>query len=488
MAPLHIDPFAHYSTDQADRVYNDIITNGDLAVGAFGRSGAGMRFSTDAGDHLGNYSLASPMAVPADATAIMQFDFRYSTPPPVINAFAAILDGTTQQVSLCLNPNGTIAVLRGNSGGTTLGTSTYAIPVNTTVHVGWKTVIGNSGSTVVHIWEDDDDAAQVVLTLASVDTQNTANTSWSSYDIGPICTGTNDFSNLIVMDGSGSTLNDLLGPKDVLALWTNDRLAGSLSDWALSSGSEVVPLLWDAQPDDDDTYLYSSTTNAKQSVYVDPIPFPDRTILGAQLYACARATSGSPTVEPLARESSTNYTGSAFTLTTDYTYVVQPYSAMPSGAAFSTAAAFDALQWGVQLTNTDTARLTQVVVAVILDRSASKYNLLTGEDHTVSGDNNLMAGSGNTVHGATSEAHGGSATVIGTKSVLFNQKDDAYTLIDNNTFMVRAKRIVLEGEFDSGTGSSATFSRSLAETIVNGIVTTGSEVVIDSNGNLIWAG
>src|SRR5574343_396399 len=77
----------------------------------------------------------------------------------------------------------------------------------------------------------------------------------------------------------------------------------------------------------------------------------------------------SRTVKSLARDGGSTYLGGNVSPGANYTYVMQPYSAMPSGAAFSTATAFDALQWGLQLTSTSTtARLTQVAVVVVLDR------------------------------------------------------------------------------------------------------------------------
>lgn len=474
MALIHANPFSFFTAAQLLRVFTSKIESGTISIGAYGRDGGpGVRFSGDHGDNL------KLDAAPADATCIQQFDMRLSAADVAhgTNAIASVFDGATPQVSLCVNADMTLSIMRGDFSGTVLGTSTYAIPVGSYIHVGWKNVIGNSGSSRLEIWEDGDTAPQVVLNLTSVDTQNTGSAQWTAHSIGPSNEGNSDFCNYVVMDGSGSSANDLLGPVDVRALFASARLTPSLTDWSLSSGSDVSALVDDSTPDDDSTYLEETTQNQQMTVGVDPLPSP-RTVLGAQLYACVKLTTGTPTLKAIGYQSAAANLGANFSPSASYTYLQQPYSALPDGTAFSTASVFDALEWGLKLTtNTTGARVTQIVVAVIQARGTGSRNVVIGYGNTVTGDDNFVSGQANAVVGNNSQAHGRNATVIGDRSVLINLDGVARSLIGNGKFEVHG---VLAGDLIT---EVSTALRGLAPII------TGSDgyVLTKSGAAAVWA-
>lgn len=469
MALIHTDPFAHYAAAQYTQVYTIGPSGAVLAIGAYGPVGRpGLRFSGDLA-----YSVERLGITTSGAVCLAQWDFRISSAPASTNIlFGCLLGSTTHQCTIDLNSDRTLAVYRGSAGTKTqLGSnSTYVVPLDTHIHIGVKFTIANSGgSLLVHVWEDGDTAAQVVLNVTGVDSQEGATATWDGFTIGSGTTGNTDWANLVVMDGSGSHMNDLLGPVDVWALWANARTASALTDWTLSAGTDAAALTLDLTPDDDTTYLEESTQNQQMTVAVDPVPHPSRTIYGAQLYASVKKTSGAPTLKAIGYESATANLGATYTAAASYKYLCEPYSAMPSGTAFSTAAVFDALQWGLKLTTTSTtARVTQIVVALIQARGLGSRNLATGYGHTVSGYDNLAAGHSNSIEGAKSQAHGFGGAVIGERTVLFNLDGVSRTVTGDGKFEVYGEiggdlavaiaNAVQLIEEQTPTGTSATFS------------------------------
>jgi hypothetical protein len=498
---VHCDPFEHYATAQYNDVYTDGPSGVSLAIGAFGPNGRyGVRFSGDLAYSIERLSLSTSGAV-----FIAQGDLRISSAPASTNILiACLLSGTTHQVTLDMNADRTLAVYRGSGGTKTqLGSnSTYVVPLNTFIHVGVKATIANSGgSVVVHVWEAGNTSAQVVLNITGVDTQEGGSATWDGFALGACTNDDTDWANFVVMDGSGLSCNDLLGPADVWALWANPREASALSAWAILSGSDPSAMVDDETPDDDTSYLSEGTQNDQVTVAVDPVPFPTRTIIGAQLYGSVKLTSGSPTVVPIGYESGSPNLGSSFSPTANYTYLMQPYSAMPSGAAFSTAAAFDALQWGLKLTSSATGvRATQIVVALIQARATSRRNLLTGYTHVVSGDDNLAGGHDLDVHGGASQVFGFKGSVIGHRSLLIALDGNDHTLARNGVLEVFARRLgdnflaMLLAQLGTGmvkigeenpTGTSCTFSALGAYTHLKIIGTGRGDAVATTIGAIV---
>lgn len=440
MSLIHCDPFAHYASADYGQLYTDGPSSAVVALGAYGPGGRpGFRFSGDRA-----YSVERLGVVTTGAICIAQFDFRLDTNPPATNIiFGCLLGASTHQFTLDINTDRTLAVYRGEGGTKTqLGSdSTYVVPLDTHIHIGVKGTIANSGgSIVVHVWEDGDTSARVVLNVTGVDTQDGATATWDGFTFGAGCNGNTDWANLIVMDGSGSSANDLLGPADVWALWANARETPALSAWALSAGSSVPDLVDDLSPDSDSTYVSETTQNDQFTVAVDTVPLPSRAILGAQFFGSVKLTSGSPTVRPIGYQSGTPNLGTTFSPAASYAYAVQPYSAMPDGTSFSDAATFDALQWGLKLTSTATGvRATQIVVAVIQARSAGRRNLVTGYTNSVTGDDNVATGQENTVIGGCSQVHGRRGRVAGVRSVLFSLDGLENEVTEDGVFEVCAR-------------------------------------------------
>lgn len=341
----HADNFGWYTKAQLLRYYNDSLENGTIAIGPYGRGGgSGIRFSGNTGDFIENDTVSGI----SGAVAIMQCDVRLSVASAGANALASISDGSSEQVSLIVNSDQTISVYRGSAAGTLLGTSTYAIPIDTFVHVGWKTTIGNSGASLVHVWEDGDTAAQVVLNLTGVDTQNTASATWDGYGIGPVCTGNNDFCNWVVMDGSGARNNDLLGPLDVVSRYPEG--VGNNSEWARSSGVDQWRTVDDPTAFDDVDYNEADSLNAVDVLAMQDMPSPDQTLFGVMAIRVMRLRGvGSVSVAPVMRQASTNTVGTGAALSDSYAVDKTPYDTLPDGEPW-TAVGWNAAQLGYKRT------------------------------------------------------------------------------------------------------------------------------------------
>lgn len=348
---VHVDPFAHYTSGQLLRVYSYTSTAvgapGTFATGPYGRAGgAGFRFSGNYSAGMGRQNIGA-----SGATFVVEVDLRVGATPPVNNTILGVVDAGTFQCTIGITTGLQLTVYQGLvAGGALLGTLGYTVTLGRMVHLSFKVVIGASGSVTLRAWEDTAVTPTATLTLTGVNTQVSGSAQWDEVHIGAACDGDTDWANLVVMDGSTAYLNDLLGPVDVWALWANARLVPEAQEWSPSGGTSHQALIDDGVPDDDLSHLYESSVGEVELTYVDQVPYPDRDILGMQLYACVRKTdTNSPTVAPVARDAGTDYAAAAQSPGSDFAYAMQPYSRMPSGSTFS-AAAFDALQWGLEKT------------------------------------------------------------------------------------------------------------------------------------------
>jgi hypothetical protein len=458
MALVHANAFEHFATGDVTRVYQTSTglsipasLGGTVAVGAYGPfGGPGLQFSGEYSDGLN--ILGS--TVPSGATFIEIVDFVCDSTHSENAILGPLLSAAFQ---CCLTYDGsTFRVRRGSSSGTLLGTVSYTYTPGTPIVIAFKVVLSTTVGTVdVRIYEASNFASPAAsLSLTGVNTRNGASDTWTGYHLGAASDGNTAYGNRIVMDGSGSAMNDLRAPVEVSTLWASNRGVGSLADWALSSGSVQADLLSEETPDDDTTYLSDSTMDHQVSVLVDALANTTRAVLGAELYLCAKHTSGAPTIVPIASQSGSVYTGNSASPGSSYSYARQAYSAMPDGSAFS-ATAFQALEWGAKVTSSgDGVRLTQLAVCVVQARGTSKNNAAFGYGHTVSGESNLIAGQRNSVTGTASEAHGTDMTVTGSRSIGKGLDGDPHTLSEDGREQIYGALGVSE-TFDVGTGGPA---------------------------------
>ncbi len=195
------------------------------------------------------------------------------TSGPII--IAAFEDAGTFQISLRLNTDGTLQVLRGGSvGGSggevalTGGTSSVSLSLNVWTHLELKVTINNSTGTV----ELRKNGVAIIGPLTSLNTRATANNSANAVRIGflgnpgiaaGLVSGTFDFDDIIVYDAQTtdangfSDIHDFIG--DCALTWLLPTGAGTTTQFTPDSGSNYARVN-EATPDGDTSYVESSTT------------------------------------------------------------------------------------------------------------------------------------------------------------------------------------------------------------------------------------
>jgi hypothetical protein len=118
---------------------------------------------------------SSYLAVMLDAqgTWIVGAAFKYSTLPAFVRAIISIMDGTTEQMGLTLNTDGTLSARRGGS--TILGTTSFNLSTGIWYYVEFKVTIHDSTGTA-QIKVDGDSK----LSLTGQDTKQTSNATANS--------------------------------------------------------------------------------------------------------------------------------------------------------------------------------------------------------------------------------------------------------------------------------------------------------------------
>jgi hypothetical protein len=373
MAGIWADSFDWYTKAQLTRVYSSTTEVGTILLGAYGPDGvSGIRFS---GVNQGDSIIRSSVTWISGATCIAEFDFRMSAYPSGSNAIVSILDGAaadaTTQVSLRVDTSGQFLATRGaNTTAVTLATSSYVIPLDTYIHLSLKVSIDNStGEFLLTAWSLPGLIATSIFTLTGQDTSLTGTTVWDGFSIsGANNTGTTDFANYVVMDGSGSRNNDRLGPVTVLTKRPNAE--GAHSDFTPLTGSNNATLVADVTADDDTTYNSSSTSGHTDSFAFEDLAQTDLPLFSA-LIAQAKRTGNAVDLQPLARQGATDTYGTGLALSTTYASLVVPglYQAAPNGDTW-TAEIWNGIEWGYRLAASEPARVTQLVAIVVVRTAA----------------------------------------------------------------------------------------------------------------------
>lgn len=255
--------------------------------------------------------------------------------------FISILDGASTQVGLRMNTDRSFSVLRGS---TVLATSTYTFPIDSYVYLELKVVLDNvSGSVEARI------NGESVVTLTGVDTVNTATAQWTAFALEGVFLMVMIYDDLYVLDGSGSDLNDFLG--DVRVDAHRPTADGAHSAFTPSTGADHYALVDDTTPDDDSTYNETNTLNAIDTFDCADLAAPGASIRFVEVINRAKKTdAGDASIAPIVRYNSTDYSGTAAALSTDYRYYSQIYEQNPGTSAAWTETDFEATEFGYKKT------------------------------------------------------------------------------------------------------------------------------------------
>ncbi|MHC5034952.1 MAG: hypothetical protein ACYTFZ_07935 [Planctomycetota bacterium] len=156
------------------------------------------------------------------------------------------------------------------------------------------------------------------------------------------------FDDFYILDTNGSNNNDFIGDTAITALFANAD--GALTAWT-GSASPDWQQVDDATPDDDTTYIESST-NGEQSTFSMDAVSGLSSIKGIQINVATRKTvAGNADIKILTRSGGTTYASSAQTVgvhPTIHNYLMQQRDVDPDTSVAWTAAGLDAAEFGVE--------------------------------------------------------------------------------------------------------------------------------------------
>lgn len=363
MALLFMDSFDHYATaDLTEKWTSSLNAPGNLtiSIAAGGRRGSSsFRLTTFSGMGSNTAAGVQKVLAPGDAGCVVGCAFACSS-AAVLGAtgpaLLAIRDGAAAQMTLRLNPNLTLSVVRGTAGGTVLGTTAAALSAGVVAYLEWKVVIHPSAGTV-----DLRINGVSVLSLTAQNTRSTANTSWNGLALGPPdavagmwnsgATGgpTLDFDDLYVLDTTGAApLSGFLGDCRVDALYPT--AAGANTGWTPSAGAN-----WDCvnetAPNDDTDYTSAATVGVTDTFVIPDAPVPGSTIYGVQhCLSAKKMDAGAAAIAPMIRASGTDYPGANLNPGTAYAVLQQIAAVNPATGAQWTEAGFNAAEFGYRKT------------------------------------------------------------------------------------------------------------------------------------------
>jgi hypothetical protein len=276
------------------------------------------------------------------AQLLVFFYFRIST---IVTSYTilAIEDGTTTQVQLRVNGDGTLDLLRANTQ-ITGGTSTNTIAPGTWYHIAVKVTIADSigaGTAEVQV-----NGLDWLTVAAGQDTKVSSNAYANYFRIGRSAAGANnssllDFAHVGVIENS-----DFIGP--VRGINLRPSGAGNSTQFTPSAGSNYQCV--DETPAVDTDYVYSSTVGHKDLYVLPDLSVSPNIIHTVQKNILARVDdAGTRTANAVIRSNGADYDGSAFAPALNYLYYSHFWDNDPDTAAAWTESAVNALQAGPEV-------------------------------------------------------------------------------------------------------------------------------------------
>jgi hypothetical protein len=173
--------------------------------------------------------------------------------------YFSFADSGTQQVGWRINTNGSVSVIVGGVAGTVLATTPISsVIASTWVHIAIEVTIHSSSGTV-KLWINGD----LVVDLSSQDTQQSANSYANQVVFGSrLSTGETFYiDDFYSGDDTGSINTSCPTEARVGALYSTS--SGTYQEWSYVGTTYAWQAVDDATPDDDTSYIYSSTSGTR---------------------------------------------------------------------------------------------------------------------------------------------------------------------------------------------------------------------------------
>lgn len=335
MALLFIDGFDHYVT--ADILKKWSAYTGAAILTTSGRRGGGA-LEVGKGDTAQfNFTSTLGALICGFAVKVDQITSRQ----PIVQ----FLDSVTPQVSVNVNPDGSLEVRRGLAGGTVLSTSLPGVAqLQAWFYLEVKAVFGNTtGAFEVRV------NGNTVITATNVDTQDSANayaTMLKLY-VGSTDSGGNVFDDFYLLDTSGTTNNDFLGDVRVDAYYPTSE--GTVQAWTPTPTGTHYTTVDETAPNLTD-YVSSATVGNKELFGVTDLVNTPLSIFGVQANSAAWKTdAGLRAIKNLVRIAGTDYPSSAINVAETQRYACNIWEKNPATSAAWTDTAVNGAEFGVEV-------------------------------------------------------------------------------------------------------------------------------------------
>lgn len=340
MACRFMDGFDYYATGDLSRkwtvagtpvVQNTTIRNGINA--------AEMNSTTD----------TLTQTIDDQASWVIGFGFRINN-ISATNIILDIMDAGTIQVSLRLNADGTLEILRSGTTSVTGGLSTLALSTNIWYYIEVKVTIADSiGANTCKVRVNGTDW----LTVATgQDLKATANATANGIKFkNGRSTTTLQVDDIYIFDGTGSDNNDFAGDSKVIALHPNAN--GAVSDFTGSDADSTDNYLHvdETDTDDDTSYVESSTATDVDLYNFDDLPEVPDAIHAVQVnFVAKKDDAGARTMRAVTRPVSTQFFGDIESPSDGaYLNFSKVYDLNPETSAIWTRSLLEATEFGVEI-------------------------------------------------------------------------------------------------------------------------------------------
>lgn len=251
-----------------------------------------------------------------DATKSMigiGFAFKYTVVGSTTAQIVSFMDGNFSEIASIRWDSQVDFEMELYTGGILRGTSGTALVLDDWNYVEMKVTVGPEpfGTAELKI------NGTSVVSVSGVDSEGTAGRGTSVIRIGPQSNlGTFEIDDLYIIDNTGSSNTDLIGPVTIETLFPSG--AGTTANFTPSTGSNFENVD-DATPDGDTTYNSSSTATNKDTFAYDNLTTSAATIYAVQTNINAnKQAAGQRELSDVARSGSTDYDGSNFSVNQNY--------------------------------------------------------------------------------------------------------------------------------------------------------------------------
>lgn len=270
------------------------VTNGNTAIGALNKYTNALGTITVRAGRLAGHSISlnssavlTTPAFTASDTFTVGFAYYYEKMSNIEEPVFQLIDGSTVQCSLYLDPNGELRIYR-SLAGTSLGFTTGArIRSGVWNYIEIKIKVSTTVGTVdIHI------NGISVLSLSSVNTdQHTSSQATAVALCGATSTNTSTFDDFYVLDKSGSNNTTFLGPQKVTTVFpTSD--AGTNQWGSIGAGFTHAAQVNENPNDGNLSYLVDSTSGHTEELNYVATGSEVTTIKGIQMNTIFDTDSG----------------------------------------------------------------------------------------------------------------------------------------------------------------------------------------------------